>query len=85
MDKEEYKDGDQIDDMLTVSRAGGWFAVVYRCSCGREQTARNSLTTNGIDAETANSIGWVKTDTGWICPFCSGRDSWLDKAFNKAL
>jgi hypothetical protein len=80
--KEKYKDGDQVEDYLTVSLKGGYFAVVYRCSCNREQTAKNNITSNGINKEIAYSAGWVKTDTGWICPFCSGRKSWLNKFFN---
>ena len=81
--KEEKKDGEIVDGQLVVSRAGGYFAVVYRCPCGREQTAKNSITTNGISEDAAHSVGWVKTDIGWLCPFCSGRSSWLNKIFNK--
>ena len=81
----DYQDGEIIEDSLVMSRKGGYCVVVYRCSCEREQTARNSLTSNGIGEDAAKSVGWTKTDIGWLCPFCSGRSSWLDKVFNSSI
>ena len=80
---ELYEDGHSLTNGIVVSRAGGYTVAVYRCSCGREQTASYDGFSGGIGVEAAHSIGWVKTDTGWLCPFCSGRSSWLDKVFNK--
>ena len=84
MTKKEYKDGDKLTDNIVISRAGGYTVAVYRCSCEREQTASCEGFSSGISIEAANSVGWVKTDTGWLCPFCSGRSNWLNKVFNKA-
>jgi len=41
---------------------------IIRCEnlkCGREQST--------LDDETMGAIGWAKTETGWLCPFCSDK------------
>ena len=77
------KDGHKLENDIVVSRAGGYTVAVYRCSCGREQTARHQDFSGGLLPETAMAMGWVKIDSGWLCPHCSGRSSWLNKIFKK--
>ena len=55
----------------------------FECSCGRKQSYAPKDVSGGVTEEEAHSVGWVKTDTGWLCPFCSGRSSWLKKVFGK--
>ena len=47
--------------------------AVYRCLCGREQSAAHEQFWGGIDEGLAAQLGWVRgARLGWACPWCSG-------------
>ncbi len=85
-----YKDGQELGDGLFVSIATGsdgtvYPAVsVYRCECGRQQTAKHPDFTCGLSTELAEKFGWRKIGGSWECPFCSGNTDNLYKLFGGA-
>ena len=44
----------------------------FECACGREQHYAPKGEPGGITEKEAKMIGWVETEHGWKCPFCSG-------------
>ena len=57
--------------------------AVYRCLCGREQSAKHDQCYGGIDERFAVACGWVRgVRLGWACPVCSGNEVMLRKAFH---
>jgi len=77
----EIKDGHPLEGGKVVSLAGGCCVPVYRCACGREQTAEYEGFNGGISAKVAQSVGWNLADGGWMCPFCSGDTEKLFQVF----
>ncbi len=69
---------------MVVSRAGGYCVAVYRCKCGREQTAECPPFHSGISMNLAKKVGYEYKEGEWICPFCSGNSHKLDKIFNQS-
>jgi hypothetical protein len=75
------KDGDELGNGIVFSSAGGFFAAVYRCKCGREQTAEHVLFSGGINRDCAEQLGWTFFDVV-KCPFCAGNIEKLRKLFD---
>ena len=53
--------------------------AVYRCLCGREQSAKHDQCYGGVDERAAIACGWVRgVRLGWACPVCSGNEArWM--------
>jgi hypothetical protein len=74
-------DGYTLENGICVSRKGGYNVAVYRCKCGREQTAACPSYPGGIDSYHAELMGWRKIDGLWECPFCTNNLDNLFKVF----
>jgi len=81
MDRFTLEDGHQLSQGLVVSRAGGFSVAVYRCTCGREQTAKCDGFPGGISTKIAEFVGWRQINGQWSCPFCTGNEENLKKVF----
>ena len=81
VDRQLGADGEQIGLGITVSRRGGFCVAVYRCHCGREQTAQHDRFHGGISPEMARQIGWERAGDSWECPFCSDNEDKLRAVF----
>jgi len=77
----EFKDGDSLPGGLVVSLKRGYPNAVYRCACGREQTAHLEGSVGGLSEAAARAVGWNLADGGWMCPFCSGDTEKLFQVF----
>jgi hypothetical protein len=82
----EFEDGDRLGGGLVVSLKGGFCVAVYRCGCGREQTAECETFDGGISPQAAQGAGWemLYNDYGWICPLCSSQTSKLKTIFKQS-
>lgn len=77
----DHPDGHVLENGLCVSRKGGYNVAVYRCKCGREQSAACDPYPGGIDPYIAERMGWRRIDGLWECPFCTGHTDNLFKVF----
>jgi hypothetical protein len=76
-------DGYALGDGVVVSTAGGFYSPVFRCHCGREQSATYpGYSGGGIEATAAERVGWRRVNGEWVCPFCSGNEALLRRAWN---
>lgn len=59
---------------------------VYRCKCGREQTAAcpEMGYSGGLCEELAERFGWRRIDGKWTCPFCTNNTANLFGLFESA-
>ena len=81
----KYQDGDQLGGGLVFSGKGGYSVAVYRCECGREQTASHPEFSGGLSSKAAINFGWEQQTSGdWLCPFCAGNEDKLEAVFRKA-
>jgi hypothetical protein len=79
-----FKDGEALPGGKVISLAGGFCVAVYRCACGREQTAEcEGVNNGGISEGIAQQFGWNRADGGWMCPFCSGQTEKLFQLFTR--
>ena len=83
--KNLFPDGWLLPMGLVVSRAGGFCVAVYRCKCGREQTAECPPFPSGISMDLAKKVGYEYKEGEWACPFCSGNQHKLDTIFQKGV
>lgn len=75
---DRLNDGDDLGNGAVLSTRGGHRVGVYRCKCGREQTAAVPGFSGGIGTKTAAQIGWEQqADGSWLCPFCTGNEDKL--------
>lgn len=82
MDKKKWVDGDSLGNGVVFSGRGGFSVGVYRCHCGREQTAENEYFPGGLSENIAAQFGWERTGDSWECPFCSDNEDKLRQIFD---
>lgn len=75
-------DGTILERGLSVSRKGGYNCAVYRCKCGREQTAQCAGYHGGLSESAAERFGWRMMDGEWQCPYCTGNTKVLNRLFD---
>ena len=80
----DHPDGHMLENGLCVSRKGGYNVAVYRCKCGREQSASCDPYPGGLGPQVAEKIGWRRIDALWECPFCTGNTDMLFRVFGLA-
>lgn len=69
---------------VCIGCSSGYCTALPTQPCARAQSYAPADQSGGVTVNEAVALGWMKTDRGWICPFCSGDDQGLRRVFRKS-